>query len=241
MNTELKGKVALITGAARGLGLTIAEDLAREGVNVCGTDLRLQLLESEFARIAKEHKVETLAIETNVGSESHVNALVKQVIGKWGKIDILVNNAGIRKVGPVQEVTVETWNDIQDANLKGQFLCTREVLKQGMLEQNEGVIIFLSSDAGKQGNRNSSAYCASKWGIIGFAESVAKELKETRIRVTTIAPGRIWTPMAEESEVAELDLDWLDAKDVSRAILFCINQGADIIIPELRIYHRAQI
>ena len=70
---------------------------------------------------------------------------------------------------------------------------------------------------------------------------MAKELKETRIRVTTIAPGRVWTPMAKESEAAEMDLDWLDTKDVSRAILFCINQDADIIIPELRIYHRSQI
>ena len=108
-------------------------------------------------------------------------------------------------------------------------------------ETNEGVIIFISSDAGKYGKKNSSIYCASKWGIIGYAESIADELKKTGIRVTTIAPGRIWTPMAEESEAAKMDLDWLDAKDVSSAIVFCITQDRDVIIPELRIYPRSQI
>ncbi|MFT5134730.1 MAG: 3-oxoacyl-[acyl-carrier protein] reductase [Gammaproteobacteria bacterium] len=241
MNTHLKGKVALITGAARGLGLAVSEDLARAGVNVCGSDIRLEALDDEFTRIANEFKVETLAVKADVGREADVKDLIKQVFSKWGKIDILINNAGIRRVGPVQDLSVETWDAIQDANLKGQFLCTREVLKQGMLEQNEGVIIFLSSDAGKHGQKNNSAYAVSKWGVNGFAESMAKELKQTKIRVTTIAPGRIWTPMAEESEAAEMDLDWLDAKDVSRAILFCIDQDADIIIPELRIYPRSQI
>ena len=241
MNDKLTGKTALITGAARGLGLVIAEDLAAEGVDICGTDLRLELLENELEGIAKQYNVETLSIGADVGKETEVEATVKQVINKWGKIDILVNNAGIRRVGPVQEISGEIWDEIHDANLKGQFLCTREVLKQGMLEQNEGVIIFLSSDAGKKGQANSSVYAASKWGTLGFAESIAKETKKTKIRITTIAPGRIWTPMAEESEAAALDLDWLDPKDVSRAILFCIKQDADIIIPELRIYPRSQI
>lgn len=241
MTIELKGKVALITGSARGLGLAIAEDLAAEGVNICGTDLRLELLENELEDITKKYNVETLAVGTDVGRESEVEDLVKKVINKWGNIDILVNNAGIRRVGPVQEVSGETWDAIHDSNLKGQFLCTREVLKQRMLEQNEGVIIFLSSDAGKKGQANSSVYAASKWGTLGFAESIAKETKQTKIRVTTIAPGRIWTPMAEESEAAALDLDWLDPKDVSAAILFCIKHDADIIIPELRIYPRSQI
>ena len=110
-----------------------------------------------------------------------------------------------------------------------------------MLARNEGTIIFISSGSGKQGEGRSAAYCASKFGGVGFAESVAKDLKETKIRVTTIIPGMIWTPMAEESEFAHLDLDWLDPKHVSSAILFCIQQDPDTIIPELRIYHRAQI
>ena len=118
---------------------------------------------------------------------------------------------------------------------------TREVLNQGMLARDEGVIIFISSGSGIRGEKGSSAYCASKFGVTGFAESVAKDLKHTKIRTSTIMPGMIWTPMAEESEMADADVEWLPSDQVSKAILFCIKQDPDTIIPELRIYHRAQI
>jgi 3-oxoacyl-[acyl-carrier protein] reductase len=110
-----------------------------------------------------------------------------------------------------------------------------------MLARNEGTLIFVSSGSGKKGEEDSSAYCASKWGIIGFAESVAKDLKKTRIRVTSMTPGMIETPMAHESEVWHLGLDWLDPQAVSDAIVYCIKQDPNTIIPELRIYHRAQV
>jgi 3-oxoacyl-[acyl-carrier protein] reductase len=110
-----------------------------------------------------------------------------------------------------------------------------------MLDRNDGTLIFVSSGSGKKGEEDSSAYCASKWGIIGFAESVAKDLKKTRIRVTSITPGMIETPMARESEAWPLGLDWLDPAYVSQAIVFCVKQDPNTILPELRVYHRAQI
>ncbi|HEV7703952.1 MAG TPA: SDR family oxidoreductase, partial [Gemmatimonadaceae bacterium] len=151
------------------------------------------------------------------------------------------NNAGIRKIAPVWDTSAAMWDEIHNANLKGHFLCTREALSQAMRPKNDGVIIFISSGSGKKGEEDSSAYCASKWGVIGFAQSVAKDLKKSRIRTTTITPGMILTPMARESEAWDLGLDWLDPAAVAEAVVFCVKQDADTIIPELRIYHRAQV
>jgi 3-oxoacyl-[acyl-carrier protein] reductase len=241
MSVNLNEQVAIVTGAARGIGLGVARDLAREGVRVCGTDLREELLSTGMAEIGKEFGVETMHVAADVGDELQVRAMVREVYARWGKVDILVNNAGVRRIGPIYETQPETWDEIHSANLRSQYLCTREVLNQGMLEQNEGVIIFVSSGSGLQGEKGSSAYCASKFGVTGLTQSVAKDLKHTRIRATSIMPGMVWTPMAEESEMADADVDWLPVDEVSNAIMFCIKQQPDTIIPEMRIYHRAQI
>jgi 3-oxoacyl-[acyl-carrier protein] reductase len=110
-----------------------------------------------------------------------------------------------------------------------------------MLARGEGTLVFVSSMAGARGTEGASAYSASKFGVLGFAHSVAKDLKSTRIRVTVVAPGRIDTPMARESEAWTLGLDWLDPEHVARAIVFCIQQDPNTIVPELHIYHRAQL
>ena len=238
---SLKDKVAIVTGAARGLGLLIAEDLAQEGMRVAGLDVLAQDLCENMKEIGQKCGVETLAFTADVGDEKAVADMTAQVLRRWGRIDVLINNAGIRRVAPVWETSSEMWDRIHNSNLKGHFLCTREVLAQDMLKRGDGTIIFISSGSGKKGEENSSAYCASKWGILGFSESIAKDLKNTRIRVTALTPGMILTPMARESEVWHLGLDWLDPKHVSQAVLFCVKQDSDTIIPELRIYHRAQI
>jgi 3-oxoacyl-[acyl-carrier protein] reductase len=196
---ELKGKAAIITGAARGLGLLVAEALAAEGVNIAGADVRGEELKKAMEGVAKKFGVRTLAFPVNIGDERAVTEMVQQALRSFGGIDVLVNNAGIRITAPVWKTESAVWDRIHDSNLKGHFLCTREVLAQHMLGRGEGTLIFVSSGSGKKGEEGSSAYCASKWGIIGFAESVAKDLKKTRIRVTSLTPGMIETPMAHES------------------------------------------
>jgi NAD(P)-dependent dehydrogenase (short-subunit alcohol dehydrogenase family) len=238
---DLKGKAAIITGAARGLGLLVAEALAAEGMNIAGADVREAELTKAMEGVAKKFGVRTLAFPVNIADERAVREMVQQTLRSFGGIDVLVNNAGIRITAPVWKTESAVWDRIHDSNLKGHFICTREVLAQHILERGEGTLIFVSSGSGKKGEEDSSAYCASKWGIIGFAESVAKDLKKTKIRVTSLTPGMIETPMARESEEWKLGLNWLDADRVAKAIVFCIKQDPDTIIPELRIYHRAQI
>ena len=241
MDIDLKGKVAIVTGAARGLGLLIAQDLAREGMHVVGADLRGNDLAQQMNGLGGGSGARAVAVPTDIGQEQQVIELVARTVREFGRVDVLVNNAGIRQIAKVWETETAMWDRLHNANLKGHFLCTREVLKQSMLARNEGTLIFVSSGSGKKGEEDSSAYCASKWGVIGFAESVAKDLKTTRIRVTSITPGMILTPMARESEAWALGLDWLDPAHVSNAIVFCIKQDADTIIPEFRVYHRAQV
>jgi meso-butanediol dehydrogenase / (S,S)-butanediol dehydrogenase / diacetyl reductase len=238
---DLKGQVAIITGAARGLGLLVAEGLAAKGMNIAGVDLRGPELEKEMARIASQYSVKTVAVGISIGDEKAVVTTVQRVLRDLGPIDVLVNNAGIRETAPVWKTDSAMWDRIHDSNLKGHFLFTREVLSQSMLLRGEGTLIFVSSGSGKKGEEISSAYCASKWGIIGFAESVAKDLKHTKIRVSSITPGMIETPMAYESEEWKLGLTWLNPAAVAQGIIYCIQQDPDTIIPEFRVYHRAQI
>jgi NAD(P)-dependent dehydrogenase (short-subunit alcohol dehydrogenase family) len=241
VDIDLTGKVAIVTGASRGLGALVARDLARQGMHVVGADTRTEELSREMETIGRACNVRTLAVPTDIGEERQVIDLVKRTVMEFGRIDALVNNAGIRQIAKVWNTDTAMWDRIHNANLKGHFLCTREALKQSMLARNEGTLIFVSSGSGKKGEEDSSAYCASKWGVLGFAESVAKDLKKTKIRVTAITPGMILTPMARESEVWDLGLDWLDPDHVSNAIVFCVKQDADTIIPEFRVYHRAQV
>ena len=238
---DLAGRIALVTGAARGLGLNIAGELARAGMSIAGMDTRKDQLCDALADLQGRHGVATLALHADVSSEANVIDAVGRTVETFGRIHALVNNAGVRMVAPVWETDTETWDKMMAVNLTGEFLCTREVLRQSMLERDEGRLIFISSIAGRRGTRNSCAYSAGKWGVLGLAHSVAQDLKDTSIRVTTITPGRIETPMAHESEQWDPERGWLDPDAVARAVAFCLRQDPDTIIPEFHLHHQAEL
>lgn len=238
---ELTGRVALVTGAARGLGLHIAAELARAGMKIAGLDTRSEELAAALDDLENRYGVATLALPASVASEQDVVNAVGRTVAVFGPIHALVNNAGIRMVAPVWETGTETWDGMMAVNLRGGFLCAREVLRQSMLERDEGRLIFISSIAGRRGVRHSCAYSATKWGILGLAHSTAQDLKDTSIRVTAITPGRTETPMAHESEQWDPARGWLDPDAVARAVAFCLSQDPDTIIPEFHLHHQAEL
>lgn len=203
----LDGKVAIITGAARGIGEAIVIKFAENGARVAFTYVSDS--SAEKAR-AIEEKVksmggEAISYKTNAGDYAACEALVNEVVHKFGGIDICVNNAGISKDNLLLRMTPEQWDEVMAVNLKSVFNMTKQVIRP-MMKTRAGTIINMSSVIGEMGNAGQSSYAASKAGIIGFTKSVAKELGSRNIRCNAIAPGFVETDMTsylKEGEGAE--------------------------------------
>ncbi len=195
---DLKGKIAIITGARRGMGRTHAIKLATAGAKVVVSDISLEDCQEVVEEIKKDGG-EAMAVKCDVSKKTEVDEMVKKTVEKFGKVDVLVNNAGICQFKPFLELTEEEWDRTLDINLKGYFLCGQAVAKE-MVKQKKGVIINIASVAmGQQGIgfSNIAHYCASKGGIVGMTEALAVELASYNIRVNAIAPGMIETPMMD--------------------------------------------
>ena len=194
MAQTLKGKVAFITGGARGIGRATAFALAKEGVNVG----LLARTEDTLKKVAAE--IEGLGVKVayataDISSKEEVEAAVEVLTNKLGAADILINNAGIASFGTVMEMDPEEWKRIMDVNLMGTYYVTRAVLPQ-LIEKNGGDIINVSSTSGLNGAATSSAYSASKFAVIGFTESLAQEVRRNNIRVSALTPSTVATDLA---------------------------------------------
>ena len=190
---DLAGKVAIVTGASRGLGKAMAIGLAKAGANVVVSDI---LDTTETVEEIKKLGKETIGIKTDVSNKAEVEAMVKQTVEKFGKIDILVNNAGIFRMSPAEGMKEEDWNKVIAVNLKGEFLCAQAVGKQ-MIKQKFGKIINISSVAALQAFSQTSAYNASKAGVILLTKTLAVEWGKYNIQVNAICPGVFKTAMTE--------------------------------------------
>ena len=183
---KLINKVSLITGAGRGIGRGIAVAMAKAGSFVVLVSRNQSELENT-AKIINESGGVALPIKTDISDEKEVNNMVEKALNKFGKTDILINNAGQFLEKPILDTTVEDWEKIIGANLKGMFLCTKAVLK-GMMERRSGTIINFSSVGGRIGLRGKAVYSASKFGVVGFSKALSKELKPYNIKVHIIYP-----------------------------------------------------
>ena len=196
-STVLGGQVAIITGASRGIGRSIALALAAEGaqvvVNYAQSATAAQALIAEISANGGE----AIALQADVAQADQVEALVKATLDHFGRIDILVNNAGITRDTLLLRMKLEDWQAVIDLNLTGVFLCTRAVSKV-MLKQRSGRVINIASVAGQMGNPGQANYSAAKAGVIGFTKTVAKELASRGVTVNAVAPGFIATDMTDQ-------------------------------------------
>ncbi|CAC8808673.1 3-oxoacyl-[acyl-carrier protein] reductase [Staphylococcus aureus] len=189
-------KSALVTGASRGIGRSIALQLAEEGYNVAvnyaGSKEKAEAVVEEI----KAKGVDSFAIQANVADADEVKAMIKEVVSQFGSLDVLVNNAGITRDNLLMRMKEQEWDDVIDTNLKGVFNCIQKATPQ-MLRQRSGAIINLSSVVGTVGNPGQANYVATKAGVIGLTKSAARELASRGITVNAVAPGFIVSDMTD--------------------------------------------
>lgn len=192
---NLKGKTALITGAGKGIGRSIAFALAKEGVHL-GLIARTSAdLESLAAELAGSYDVKVSIAAADISQRDQAESAVSKIQQELGPVDFLANNAGIAKFGTIAKMEPESWERIIQVNLMGTYYVTRAVLPF-MIEQNSGTIINIASTAGERGFATGSAYCASKFAVIGFTESLMQEVRKNNIRVTALTPSTVNTELA---------------------------------------------
>ncbi|MBT2760981.1 3-oxoacyl-[acyl-carrier-protein] reductase [Paenibacillus sp. ISL-20] len=197
MSEALKGQTALVTGASRGIGRSIALRLADLGANVVVNYAGSEAAAAEVVAAIRAKGVSAIAVKSNVGRTEEADAMVKQVLETFGRIDILVNNAGITRDNLIMRMKEEEFDQVIETNLKGVFNCLKAVTRP-MMKQRYGRIINISSVVGALGNPGQANYVAAKAGVIGLTKSAARELASRGITVNAVAPGFIDTDMTRE-------------------------------------------
>jgi 3-oxoacyl-[acyl-carrier protein] reductase len=226
--TDISGKVAVITGSGRGIGRAIAVELSQKGARVVVTARNVSELE-ETARLAGSATI----IPADVRKKDDVHRLLGQAASQLGPIDILVNAAGIGVAGPVLDFSDSDYNDVLDTNLKSIFFASRCVLPS-MIERRTGHIVNIASIAGKVGSANLAVYCASKFGVVGFTQALAEEVRQYGIRVSLICPGSTDTSFLGSSSKSSKSRDkMLSPADVAHAVMSIVTQEPNSFISEI--------
>ncbi|UDL91358.1 SDR family NAD(P)-dependent oxidoreductase [Mesorhizobium sp. PAMC28654] len=238
-SSALAGKVALITGASSGIGEATALALAAGGARVAIAARRADRLEALAGRIEKAGGA-ALRIEADVTRADDISRMVGQVIGEWGQLDILVNNAGIMLLSPAADAVLDDWRRMIELNLLALMGVTKAALPY--LKAAKGHVVNVSSIAGRVANPGASGYAATKFGVVGFSESLRREVYVDKVRVTVIEPGLVRTELGDHitnaASKAGLDqrlatMEALTAEDVAAAILYAVSQPARVNVNEI--------
>ncbi|HNX26854.1 MAG TPA: SDR family oxidoreductase [Phycisphaerae bacterium] len=236
IDINLDGKVAIVTGASRGIGRAIAGSLAAAGAQVVLAARSAELIEEVAVDIESAGGRATPFV-TDIADEQSVEALFEMVADDFGRLDVLVNNAGVGIYGPMDEFDLEDLDTILAVNVRGTFACCREALKI-MKPQNNGYIINIASVCGEKGYANQSAYSASKHAIMGLTKSLAAETLEFGIRVTAILPGGVDTEMVAQSR-PDLDRSILiKPQDIAYTVMFLLGLNDSCAIDQINIRRR---
>lgn len=231
---ELKNKVALITGAGKGIGRATALVLAKEGAHVVvasRTMLDLQSLGREIGNMGRK----VLPVETDISRESEVKRLIQTTIDKFAGLDILVNNAGIGRFGRVEELSTQDWDDMFEVNLRGMFICTREALPY-LKRRSESFVVNIASIAGKNFFVGGSGYAATKWGVLAFSKCLMLEERNAGVRVLAICPGSVDTHFFHHPSLPKPNREKiLKPEDVAQTIVEAIKLPQRAMVSEIEI------
>ena len=231
---RLQERVAIVTGGASGIGLATCLALAREGANLVIVDSHGDNLSKASAEIASRQERVPLALELDVRNERQLEDMVVQTLSAFSRIDVLITCAGILRIKgtppkPMSALTLEDWDAVMDTNLKGVFLSNRAVLPT-MIARRRGHIVNLSSTSGRQGRAFDSAYCASKFGVIGLSEALAEEVRQYRIKVEVVLPDAVDTPFWEQNGPIPRPSSMLDPAQVAELIVYMLTLPEDTVL-----------
>ncbi len=227
MNLDLTGKVALVTGASRGIGASIAQTLAKQGATVIITGRQIALLDA-VAKSISQAGGKAHIITANLLEESECISLIKKASELTGKIDFLINNAGFGIFEPLEKTSVETWDLIMASNTRAPFILSREII-QHLRSNGGGAIVNIASVVGQKGYVNQAAYTASKHALMGMSKVLGKELQNDNIRVHAICPGGVDTEMVAASR-PDLDRNALiKTQEIAETVLFLLTRTSGVI------------
>jgi 3-oxoacyl-[acyl-carrier protein] reductase len=237
---SLKGKVAVVTGGAQGIGKAIAERLARNGASIVVADRQVEKATSTADEITANTGQQAIAVQVDVANSTSAKAMIDRAVAEFGRVDILVNNAGITRDGLIMRMKEEDWDLVLNINLKGAFNCSQAVIR-AMMKQHYGRIVNITSVSGVSGQAGQTNYSSSKAGLIGFTKALAKEVGSRGITVNAVAPGFIETELTanlpaelKESAIKLTPMGRFGKpEDIANAVAFLVSDEASFITGEI--------